>query len=382
MRIRIPIAALPLWPILCVAGCMPAPGTRVERLGDEIIVCGQLFHTGAPVVTWLDPGGYDAYRFEQKFNPDKTVPDNPAGGPNTVNRYGSWRTPLPEDIAADVRRRSWKLDELQRVVDQFVIHYDVCGTSQRCFKVLHDMRGLSVQFMLDIDGTIYQTLDLKERAWHAGNANSRSVGVEIANIGAYPDTRVLDKWYQRDDAGRLRIVLPEGFGDGGVRTPDFIGRPARPDLIRGRIQGGMLVQYDYTPQQYDSLIKLTATLCRVLPRIACDAPRDERGAVIDHVLTDEQFAEYHGLLGHYHITRQKIDPGPAFDWFRVINGARRYLGERPLPVPKPAPAPSSGPAAGLTVGPAPMPGTPSRSPVEQVLRPDRPEAAQVLLPGA
>jgi len=44
------------------------------------------------------------------------------------------------------------------------MHYDVCGVSRQYFKVLHDYRGLSVHFMLDIDGTIYQTLDLNERA--------------------------------------------------------------------------------------------------------------------------------------------------------------------------------------------------------------------------
>ncbi|MEM9559092.1 MAG: N-acetylmuramoyl-L-alanine amidase, partial [Planctomycetota bacterium] len=37
-----------------------------------------------------------------------------------------------------------------------------------------------------VDGTIYQTLDVTERAWHATKANSRSVGIEIAQIGAYP----------------------------------------------------------------------------------------------------------------------------------------------------------------------------------------------------
>jgi N-acetyl-anhydromuramyl-L-alanine amidase AmpD len=37
--------------------------------------------------------------------------------------------------------------------------------------------------MLDLDGTIYQTLDLKERASHATIANSRSIGIEIANMG-------------------------------------------------------------------------------------------------------------------------------------------------------------------------------------------------------
>src|SRR3954471_23301636 len=45
------------------------PGQRVDRHGDEIMVCGQLFHTGAPVVLWTDPGGYDAYRTERRFAP-------------------------------------------------------------------------------------------------------------------------------------------------------------------------------------------------------------------------------------------------------------------------------------------------------------------------
>ena len=40
----------------------PRPGDFLQRRGDEIVVCGQLVHTGAPVVLWLDAGGYDAYR--------------------------------------------------------------------------------------------------------------------------------------------------------------------------------------------------------------------------------------------------------------------------------------------------------------------------------
>jgi N-acetyl-anhydromuramyl-L-alanine amidase AmpD len=85
-----------------------------------------------------------------------------------------------------VKEQGWTLSDLQEQVDQFVIHFDVCGTSRQCFKILHDIRGLSVQFMCDIDGTIYQTLDLKESAWHATISNSRSVGIEIANLGAFP----------------------------------------------------------------------------------------------------------------------------------------------------------------------------------------------------
>ena len=121
--------------------------------------------------------------------------------------------------------RGWSLDEARRVVDQFVIHYDVCGTSARCFKVLHDLRGLSVHFLLDIDGTIYQTLDLKERAWHAGTANDRSLGVEIAHIGAYTDMKTLDEWYGKDLFGWPYVQLPS-VDQGTQRPKPLVCRPA------------------------------------------------------------------------------------------------------------------------------------------------------------
>jgi N-acetyl-anhydromuramyl-L-alanine amidase AmpD len=42
-----------------------------------------------------------------------------------------------------------------------------------------------VHFLLDVDGTIYQTLDLHEKAFHATYANDFSIGVEIAHPGAW-----------------------------------------------------------------------------------------------------------------------------------------------------------------------------------------------------
>src|ERR1700761_1407680 len=47
----------------------PLPGQPEPRKGDEIVVAGQFFHTGTPVVLWLDPGGYDGYRVEKRFGP-------------------------------------------------------------------------------------------------------------------------------------------------------------------------------------------------------------------------------------------------------------------------------------------------------------------------
>ena len=301
------------------------PGTPVRRLGDEIMVAGQLFHTGAPVVRWTDQGGYDAYRVECQFNPDAKLPTG-AGAGATPNRYSTLRRNLPEDVREDVRLNGWSLDELREYVDLFVLHYDACGTSRRCFTVLHDLRGLSVHFMLDVDGTIYQTLDVKERAWHAGKANDRSIGIEIANIGAYPDMSILDKWYARDANGETYLMLPDWVNESGIRTPGFVAKPARNEPVRGNIQGRDLFQYDLTNEQYESLIKLTATLCTVLPRIAPDYPRDEAGRLRTTAFTAEELDEYSGILGHYHVTTSKIDPGPAFDWERLIEGVRATMG--------------------------------------------------------
>ena len=140
-----------------LAGCQHAPGTPAPRKGDEIVVAGQMFHTGTRVVTWMDPGGYDAYRVERRFAPieesDWAATKAKLTGTETPNRYSQRRGDLTSAELERVRGGGWDLPTLQRVVDQFVIHYDVCGIAKQCFNILHDHRNLSVHFMLDLDGT-------------------------------------------------------------------------------------------------------------------------------------------------------------------------------------------------------------------------------------
>jgi N-acetyl-anhydromuramyl-L-alanine amidase AmpD len=327
--------------LACGCGTLPRAGRPEPRQGDEIVAAGQFFHTGTPVVLWLDPGGYDAYRVERRFAPyeksDWKSSQAEAKGLTSPNRYGLRHASLTTNEIERVRGGGWDLPLLRRVVDQFVLHFDAGGTSRTCFRTLQDNRDLSVHFLLDLDGTLYQTLDLKERAWHATIANDRSVGVEIANIGAYPaqGKTPLTEWYGTNASGQTCITIPDRMGDGGIRTANFTGHPARNEPVRGTIQGHDLVQYDYTPQQYAALTKLTASLCRIFPRIKCQYPVDADGVLVPHKLSDAALKSYQGVLGHYHIQTDKVDPGPAMDWDRVIGGARRILGiEAPQP-PKP-----------------------------------------------
>src|SRR5260221_7302697 len=197
------------------------PGTLAPRRGDEIVAAGRFVHTGTPVVLWLDPGGYDAYRVERRFSPldksDWETPQTEVRELTSPNRYNLRKNGLSVEELERVRGGGWDLPTLQRVVDQFVIHFDASGTSRQCFNILQDHRDLSVHFMLDLDGTIYQTLDLKERAWHATSSNSRSVGIEIANLGAYGGTEKspLGDWYSAEAGAPPRITIPKRFGDGG-----------------------------------------------------------------------------------------------------------------------------------------------------------------------
>jgi N-acetylmuramoyl-L-alanine amidase len=298
----------------------PLPAADPLRV---LVACGRRHPLDTRVVQWSEPGGYDASRTALAF------PADPPADPPAGLRYQPGRTLAG---GATVGPQA-DLAELRGVVDQFVLHFDACGTSRRCFQVLHDRRKLSVHFLLDLDGTLYQTLDLVHTAWHARQANARSVGVEIANIGAYPpdEAGALEEWYARDASG-TRVVLPADQGDGGLRTPGFVARPRRDRPVRGSVQGRSLVMYDYTPEQYRALAKLAAALARLFPLLALEVPRHaagaQRGRVRDGALDDAEFAAFRGILGHQHVSADKVDPGPAFHWEEFLHAARREYGNR------------------------------------------------------
>ncbi len=306
---------------------------------DEIVICGQRFHTGTPVVLWTDPDGYDAYRLERRFAPQVSAPASaspetaivepaPSLATETLEPSFGYRKPrMSAADASNLANNGWSTELLTKYVDQFVIHYDASGTSRGCFHTLHDVRNLSIHFMLDLDGTIYQTLDLRERAWHATSSNDRSIGIEIANIGAYelgkPDP--LARWYSADSPASTRITFPADIGSGGLLVRDFLPRPARNLPVLGEINGKMMRMYDLTPQQYESLIKLTVALTKIFPNITPDYPRTADGSLETRALAPDRLANYQGLLGHFHIQPEKADPGPAFQWDAFLAAVRQRL---------------------------------------------------------
>lgn len=249
--------------------------------GTSIIVAGQAFQVGRPVVLWRDPEGFDAYQ-------TRCIDQSGGCCDSESKRYG-------------VRKGAehGTLSELQAGVSQLVLHFDGCVNSRSCFKSMHNRPrpsgsgcGLSAHFMIDADGTIYQTLDLVERAFHAEEANSDSIGVEICNRGRVDRS----EWPK----------LPA----------DYRTRVTREVTINGERHEA----YEFRPEQYESIIALTRTLLRLFPKIKPAVPELDGHPIMDTLPEPLSFS---GILGHLHIERKKWDPG-ALDWQRLLRALNGF----------------------------------------------------------
>jgi len=252
----------------------------------SIVVCGQKFDIGTRVVLWNEPNGLNGYDTStvtiktQDRKTGKTVTTTISG-----KRYSS---------------RNWigtpDLTKLQKIITQFFLHHSGLYRAQSTFQVLHNDRKLSVHFILDDDGVIYQTLDLREKAWHGGGNNPVSVGIEIdsrAHANRFPDAY--------DDTHQLRYRVG----------------PRRKRL--DKVNGDLLMGYEYNEKQYAALIRLGMGLKKVFPLMSvngkCDFPRTKTGAVIKSALSKP--LDHKGFICHYNNNSGKNDP-ICFDHERFV----------------------------------------------------------------
>lgn len=209
-------------------------GTFTPPAGEFLIVRGEKLSVPFPVVTWNEPGG--------------------------MSFYG---------------KKGWtkRRDPSGKDVNLFVLHWDGCTSSSQCFHVLLE-RGLSVHLMLDGDGTVYQALDLADaRAWHAGDVNERSIGVEIQN----PVQLHRNKWQ----------------------------KPPREIVMDPGVHGGHAYEHlDFYDIQMKRVVELADVLCARfgIPR---DLPLGPGGDVLRALAP----SGFRGVCGHYHVSKSKPDPG-------------------------------------------------------------------------
>ncbi|MEK6943113.1 MAG: N-acetylmuramoyl-L-alanine amidase [Nanoarchaeota archaeon] len=82
---------------------------------------------------------------------------------------------------------------LSVAVDRIILHHTADSAAQTTFNTLKT-RGLSVHYIIDRDGAIYYIVDESLNAWHAEDWNSRSIGIEIVNLGT-KDMQFTDAQY-------------------------------------------------------------------------------------------------------------------------------------------------------------------------------------------
>jgi len=168
-------------------------------------------------------------------------------------------------------------------INTIVLHWG--GYNPRSlYNVMSADRPVSTHFGVGLDegnqATVYQYLDIKHKAWHAGGANEGSIGIDICQ---QPVTKHLD--YYKKAGYRVRTEAnTTGRGNDRVLSLDHRIAAATCEFVQ-------------------ELAKVT--------NIALRAPRS-------HDVLPEDVLRAHTLLGHHHISGNKWDI--ACWWSAVFAG--------------------------------------------------------------
>ncbi len=275
------------------------------RPSGQVIIGGTAFDTDAPIVNFREGPRWDAT--SHSLIPTETDP-NPFARPGAkMVGPGQWTayeadhknpTFTARCQGRPALRHDWNkgmnapYDKAKQVIRQFMIHHDGCASADMCFSVAQNERGLSVHFLCDNDGTIYQTLDLALEGWHGSELNAASIGVELCNRG---DAAKEPTYYSK--RGQSRDVKP------------------------CRVNNHTIKSYDFTKAQYDSMKRLARALLRLLPNLPAEYPQSSPGVQTWNTVGYAGMSRFSGYLGHYHLTDNKWDPGP-FDFKDFCQGIR------------------------------------------------------------
>ncbi len=199
------------------------------------------------------------------------------------------------EIPVACRVKPWRSTGLEfhvprkRIETRQIVHHWTGGSRPvpQVFETLRH-RKLSVHLCVDPDGTVYQFCDLDRRCAHAGT---------------------LDDW-DRDGhelSGNAWSIGVEAVNPAAPRSPlSGVQRAVTREVIHGQAADSTT----FTASQMRALLELTRVICLhyELPPIV---PMELDGTVVARVLTEPEFEAFQGVLGHYHLTKRKRDPGLA-----------------------------------------------------------------------
>ena len=167
---------------------------------------------------------------------------------------------LIESLTVRKDYRSPNFDDRAIVVEFVVIHYTACTLVKTLEIFTNQARQVSAHLVIDLDGTVYELVPCLQdkclRAWHAG----KSTYTDLSG----------SQW--------------NGFNDFSIGI----------ELVN--LNGNL---YDYTDQQYQSLVTVIKQL----------------GKHHAHILNPERIIGHEQIAGY----RGKSDPGACFDWNRLYS---------------------------------------------------------------
>lgn len=265
----------------------------------DIIICGERYpleNAPAEVISFADNRRYDfRLRGRELKLRDPSLTDN-------------WAT---RQVPGENKAVS-SLEDLRKAVRTVVLHADLVSSAKVCFDTLMGRRPnpLSTHFMINWDGTIIQGLDVQYTGFHAGGHNSDTIGIDLNNE--------LPNLLRSEEAARHR-----GYDMAKVKHGKQYRRYRSTPM---QINGARVQSYGYTDAQYQALIELLKLLTQVLG-IPSRIPVGEGGAVVPGVLETQGFE---GIVAHWHFSPLRWDPGPGFDWERMLYGLSGEFNSFPL----------------------------------------------------
>jgi N-acetyl-anhydromuramyl-L-alanine amidase AmpD len=258
---------------------------HLPRVGPEsstIQIAGRhhLLEPGVRAISFEDSKGYSFYRAQKQIG-------------DTERLYEPRRNSRGEAITT--------LEAMQRSVRLVVLHADVLDDIETAFHVLHS-KGLSSHFGIDFDGTIYQMLDPVDVAYGAGEVNPISIQIDLNNRmhnlmkePKAPPYPVQNKRYRK------------------MRLPDYKRPLSDPMTINGK----SVRSYGYTEAQYTALFALLRVLSGALEHIDLVFPTGPQETTFSW---QDTYEDFEGVVGHFHLTPRRWDPGPGFEWSRLNDG--------------------------------------------------------------
>ena len=108
--------------------------------------------------------------------------------------------------------KSTNFDKRKKKISFLIIHYTETKTLEQAILLLTDpKRKVSCHYLVDLNGKIFNLVDLKNRAWHAGESkwknftdlNSHSIGIEVV----YPGEKSNSEFKQKQIKELINLII-------------------------------------------------------------------------------------------------------------------------------------------------------------------------------